>query len=96
MHKELDSIDVKTQVHPYTNLALHETAGPMVITKGEGVFVYDDQGNRYLEGLAGLRSGLPAPIFASTGPALGRRMRDLNRGAARSSMAIPGFDRRAR
>jgi 4-aminobutyrate--pyruvate transaminase len=54
MHKELDSIDVKTQVHPYTNLALHETAGPMVITKGEGVFVYDDQGNRYLEGLAGL------------------------------------------
>ncbi|MET1116387.1 MAG: aspartate aminotransferase family protein [Comamonas sp.] len=54
MHNELSSIDVKTQVHPYTNLALHETAGPMVITKGEGVFVYDDKGNKYLEGLAGL------------------------------------------
>lgn len=54
MHNELHSIDVKTQVHPYTNLALHETAGPMVIAKGEGVFVYDDKGNKYLEGLAGL------------------------------------------
>lgn len=52
--QELHSTDVKSQVHPYTHLALHETAGPMVIARGEGCFVYDDKGNRYLEGLAGL------------------------------------------
>ena len=28
--------------------------GPLVITRGEGVYVYDDEGRRYLEGLAGL------------------------------------------
>jgi 4-aminobutyrate--pyruvate transaminase len=28
--------------------------GPLVITRGEGVYVYDDEGRRYLEGMAGL------------------------------------------
>ena len=46
--------DIRAQIHPYTNLSLHQEAGPMVITRGEGVYVYDDQGNRYIEGLAGL------------------------------------------
>ncbi len=41
-------------LHPYTNLAAHEEQGPLVITRGEGVYVWDDQNNRYLEGLAGL------------------------------------------
>ena len=26
----------------------------MIVTRGEGIYVYDDQGNRYIEGLAGL------------------------------------------
>ena len=46
--------DIGAQIHPYTNLSLHQEVGPMVITKGEGVYVYDDKGNRYLEALAGL------------------------------------------
>jgi 4-aminobutyrate--pyruvate transaminase len=46
--------DIATSIHPYTNLKLHETEGPMVITKGDGVFVEDENGKRYLEGLAGL------------------------------------------
>jgi 4-aminobutyrate--pyruvate transaminase len=28
--------------------------GPLVITRGEGVYVYDDEGERYIEGMAGL------------------------------------------
>jgi len=31
-----------------------QTAGPLVITRGEGVYVFDDEGRRYLEGMAGL------------------------------------------
>ncbi|CAN7315932.1 aspartate aminotransferase family protein [Variovorax paradoxus] len=54
MEPDLSALDVQSHIHPYTNLALHQSAGPMVITKGEGVYVYDDKGNRYLEGLAGL------------------------------------------
>jgi len=46
--------DVATTIHPYTNLKLHQSAGPMVITQGDGVFVIDENGKRYLEGLAGL------------------------------------------
>ncbi len=48
------SRDIASLLHPYTNLRLHMTKGPMVIAKGRGVYVYDDQGKEYIEGLAGL------------------------------------------
>lgn len=48
--------DIAHQLHPYTNAIRHEAVGPIVIERGEGVYVYDDRGNRYLEGLAGLWS----------------------------------------
>src|SRR5215467_2807487 len=48
------SRDIATAIHPYTNLKLHETEGPLVITEGDGVFVRDEDGKSYLEGLAGL------------------------------------------
>ncbi|CAK0758180.1 Putrescine--pyruvate aminotransferase [Azospirillaceae bacterium] len=40
--------------HPYTNLQLHEQQGPLVIERGRGVFVYDETGKEYLEGMSGL------------------------------------------
>jgi 4-aminobutyrate---pyruvate transaminase len=46
--------DIETVIHPYTNLARHRETGPVVIDRGEGIFVYDDAGKRYIEGLAGL------------------------------------------
>jgi len=52
--KKSASRDIATSIHPYTNLKLHETEGPMVITGGDGVFVRDEDGKSYLEGLAGL------------------------------------------
>ena len=50
----LQARDVRYVVHPYTNLKLHERQGPLVITGGEGVWLIDDDGKRYLEGLSGL------------------------------------------
>jgi 4-aminobutyrate--pyruvate transaminase len=47
-------MDLAYSLHPYTNLAVHEDRGPFVITRGEGIYVYDDQENKYIEGLAGL------------------------------------------
>lgn len=41
-------------LHPYTNLKVHETQGPLVIARGQGVSVIDDTGKDYIEGLAGL------------------------------------------
>jgi 4-aminobutyrate--pyruvate transaminase len=46
--------DIANVLHPYTNLALHETQGPQIITRGDGVYVFDDSGKQYIEGLAGL------------------------------------------
>lgn len=41
-------------LHPYTNLHLHETQGPLIVERGEGVRVFDDGGKEYIEGLASL------------------------------------------
>ena len=46
--------DIATLLHPYTNLKTHQSKGPLIITHGRGVNVYDDQGKEYIEGLAGL------------------------------------------
>ena len=46
--------DKSYHLHPATNLRSVEREGPLVITRGEGVYVYDDEGRRYLEGMAGL------------------------------------------
>src|SRR3989442_3406803 len=46
--------DQSFHLHPATNLRTLQKEGPLVITRGEGVYVYDDEGRRYLEGMAGL------------------------------------------
>src|SRR5687768_14720590 len=46
--------DVETLVHPYTNLDTHRQNGPLVIERGQGVYVYDNEGKGYIEGMAGL------------------------------------------
>ena len=48
------SRDIAYHVHGYTNLKKHEETGPFVITHGEGIRIFDDAGNSYIEGLAGL------------------------------------------
>jgi 4-aminobutyrate---pyruvate transaminase len=46
--------DIETLVHPYTQLAAFRDTGPLVIERGRGVRVYDNQGKAYIEGMAGL------------------------------------------
>jgi 4-aminobutyrate---pyruvate transaminase len=46
--------DVQYQLHPFTNLSTHQTQGPLVITSGKGIYVFDESGREYIEGLAGL------------------------------------------
>jgi len=52
----LGAADIATILHPYTDAREHERQGPIVIERGEGIHVIDDQGRRYIEGLAGLWS----------------------------------------
>lgn len=46
--------DIETLIHPYTNLAAHREVGPLVLESGKGIYVYDNEGKEYIEGLAGL------------------------------------------
>jgi len=46
--------DIETVIHPYTNLARHRETGPLILNEGRGIYLYDDTGKRYIEGLAGL------------------------------------------
>jgi 4-aminobutyrate---pyruvate transaminase len=50
------AIDVARMLHPYTNARTHEETGPLIITRGSGVEVFDDQGKAYIEAMAGLWS----------------------------------------
>ena len=46
--------DIAHVLHPYTDARLHEKAGPVIISRGEGVRVWDDAGKEYIDTAAGL------------------------------------------
>jgi 4-aminobutyrate--pyruvate transaminase len=46
--------DIANVLHPYTDHRAHAQNGPLVISRGEGVRVFDDQGKDYIEAVAGL------------------------------------------
>jgi 4-aminobutyrate--pyruvate transaminase len=46
--------DIEALLHPYTNAVTHRRVGAHLIDRGEGVYVYDEQGRKFIEGLAGL------------------------------------------
>jgi 4-aminobutyrate--pyruvate transaminase len=48
--------DIAYHLHPYTNAVKHEAEGPLILTEGKGIHVYDENGTEYIEGLAGLWS----------------------------------------
>ncbi len=54
MLTNLQTRDVETLIHPYTNLDAHRTIGPLVLEQAKGIYVYDVDGKPYIEGMAGL------------------------------------------
>ena len=52
----VEARDIACHMHGYTNARAHEAQGPLVIERGEGAYVYDNDGNRYLEAMSGLWS----------------------------------------
>ncbi len=46
--------DVSSVLHPFTNPSDHESQGPLVIVRGDGVWVYGEDGRAYLEAASGL------------------------------------------
>jgi 4-aminobutyrate--pyruvate transaminase len=50
----IEARDVLSVVHGATNLKRHLERGPLIIDKGDGVWVTDINGRRYIEGMSGL------------------------------------------
>lgn len=46
--------DIEALLHPYTNAVQHRQNGAHMIERGEGIYVHDSEGNRLIEGMAGL------------------------------------------
>jgi 4-aminobutyrate--pyruvate transaminase len=46
--------DIANVLHPYTDLEAHQQVGPVVISRGQGVRVWDESGKEYIESCAGL------------------------------------------
>ncbi len=46
--------DIASIVHPQTNLVRHLEQGPMVIGRGDGCYIYDDNGKKFIDTAAGL------------------------------------------
>lgn len=54
MRNAIAENDKQYVLHPYTNLSAHQEIEPFIITHGEGIYVWDDQGNKLIEGMSGL------------------------------------------
>ena len=52
--KEIWRKDKDHHVHPWTDFATFESQGSMVLADADGAYVYDADGNRYLDGIGGL------------------------------------------
>ncbi len=46
--------DIDHLIHLGTNLEAHLQDGPFLVSRGEGVYLIDDAGNRYIEAMSGL------------------------------------------
>ena len=50
----LAELDVRHVIHPLTNLHAHRMQGPLIWDRGEGIYLYDADGNRYIDAAAGM------------------------------------------
>ncbi|WP_081889398.1 aminotransferase [Caballeronia sordidicola] len=51
---DLNDLDRQFFFHPFTALSDHERNGPLVMVGGEGVWLEDNRGKRYIDSMAGL------------------------------------------
>ena len=50
----IEAKDLQHLLHPTTNLKHHASHGPAVHERAEGIYLWDNHGKQYIEGMAGL------------------------------------------
>ena len=74
-------LDALHHLHPFTNHKALRAGGARVIVRGEGPYVYDSEGNRILDGMAGL--------WTAT---LGHNRRELAEAAYAQMLELPFYN----
>ena len=52
--ESLEAKDLEHLLHPTTNLQQHHEVGPVVHERAQGVYLWDNHGKQYIEGMSGL------------------------------------------
>ncbi len=52
--EEIRKKDNDHHIHPWTDFATFKENGPLVVVESEGSYVYDSEGDKYLDGIGGL------------------------------------------
>lgn len=52
--EELQSLDYRHHLHPFTDSKNLQKVGCRIITKADGIYIWDSEGNRIIDGLSGL------------------------------------------
>lgn len=52
--RDLQDVDRASLLHPFTSVADHQRDGAFIVSRAHGVYLEDIEGNRYLDGAAGL------------------------------------------
>ncbi|MFM7433468.1 MAG: aminotransferase class III-fold pyridoxal phosphate-dependent enzyme, partial [Gammaproteobacteria bacterium] len=52
--REWQALDAAHYLHPFTDTRTLAERGTRVITRADGVYLYDSEGNRILDGMSGL------------------------------------------
>ena len=52
--EELQRTDAAHHMHPFSNMAELNQIGARVMVKGEGIFLYDNDGSKFLDAMSGL------------------------------------------
>ncbi len=56
MPNSQEARDIAFHMHSYTNAVAHAEIGPMIMERGEGIHVFDNNGTKYIEAMSGLWS----------------------------------------
>lgn len=75
---ELQALDAAHHMHPFTDTAALNKKGTRIITSAQGVYLHDSNGNKILDGMAGLWCTAIGAGRPEIGAAVARQMTELS------------------
>ncbi len=88
---ELEKWDKEYIWHPFTQMKDYCEEEPLIIARGEGVFLYDIKGNRYLDGVSSLWVNLHGHGRKEIGQAINRQMEKLSHSTLLGLSNVPAI-----